>query len=138
MRRSVTGAQGSVSSLSSKTAPNSLRQLSLLNAPFVSEESPPAANRKSSEASKIASPDPKSVPLVPDWTKPIGDAAATTVNNPLPSSGAHVLPEDIKEMTREQLQASFAELMAVNQAAIERDKDLTQRKCWYLGWREAG
>ena len=80
----------------------------------------------------------KSVPLVPDWTVPSGDAAATTVNNPLPSSGAHVFPEDIKEMTREQLQARFAELMAVNQAAIESDKDLTQRKCWYLGWREAG
>ena len=60
------------------------------------------------------------------------------MNNPLPSSGAHVLPEDIKAMTREQVQARFAELMAVNQAAMRRAKDLTQQKCWYLGWREAG
>ena len=42
------------------------------------------------------------------------------------------MAEDIKGMTLEQLQASFAELLAVSQASIERENELTEGSIWLL------
>ena len=42
------------------------------------------------------------------------------------------MAEDVKGMTLEQLQARFAELMAVNQAYIERENELTEGSIWLL------
>ena len=38
-----------------------------------------------------------------------------------------MLSTDIKEMTRDQLEARFSELMLANQAALERENDLANR-----------
>ena len=54
-------------------------------------------------------------------TSTIGDDGAKRGDN------AHVLSADIKEMTRDQLEARFSELMLANQAALERENDLANR-----------
>ena len=38
-----------------------------------------------------------------------------------------MLSTDIKEMTRDQLEARFSKLMLVNQAALEQENDLANR-----------